>query len=47
MGDIICVTPDKVDGTKERVSIQYETILQDLDVGMDLFKTTIANTFLN
>jgi hypothetical protein len=37
VGDTIRVTPDKVEGSRERVSIQYESILDDLGAGTALF----------
>jgi len=36
-GDVIRVTPEKIVGTKERISIKYPTILKDLDPGELIF----------
>jgi pyruvate kinase len=36
-GDTIRVTPEKIEGTPERISIKYPTIVQDLDPGETIF----------
>jgi len=37
IGDMIKVTPEKIDGTPERITITYEHLIKDLDVGDVIF----------
>ncbi len=37
VGDIVKVTPEKIEGTPERIQIKYPTIIEDLDVGDTIF----------
>jgi hypothetical protein len=47
VGDTIRVTPDKVEGSRERVSIQYESILDDLGAGTALVVMHISQEWLH
>jgi len=33
IGDVITITPDKIEGTQERISVTYENIAKDVSVG--------------